>query len=81
MLVKLVSEFAGLIKDWKRFKATRGIIDDLFKVVKNSFDMYKLHCYTKRSVKKFVVLNVLLVNVVVSLGFREKEALQRLAEW
>ena len=32
------------------------------------------------SVKKFVALNVLLVSMVVSPGFREKEALQRLAE-
>jgi len=53
----------------------------LFKVAKNSFALDKLHRYTKRSVKKFVALNVLLVGVVVSLGFREKEALQRLAEW
>jgi len=34
-----------------------------------------------RFVKKLVAPNVLLVGVVVSLGFREKEALQRLAEW
>jgi len=81
MFVKLVREFAGLIKDWKRFKPVRSVIDDLFKVAKNSFALNKIHRYTKRSVKKFVALNVLLVGVVVSLGFREKEALQRLAEW
>ena len=81
LFVKLVREFVRLIKDWKRFKSVRSIIDDLFKVAKNSFAMDKIHRYTKRSVKKFVALNVLLVGVVVSLGFREKEALQRLAEW
>jgi len=49
-------------------------------VAKNSFAMDNLHRYTKSSVKKFVALNVLLVSMVVSPGFREKEALQRLAE-
>ena len=81
LFLKLVREFAGLIDNWRRFKATRSVIDDLFKVTKNSFAMDNLHRYTKRSVKKFVALNVLLVGMVVSLGFREKEALQRLAEW
>jgi len=81
LFVKLVREFVRLIKDWERFKAARSIIDDLFKVAKNSFALDKLHRYTMRSVKKFVALNVLLVGVVISLGFREKEALQRLAEW
>ena len=33
-----------------------------------------------RSVYKFVAMNVLLVGVVVALGFKEKKALQRLAE-
>jgi len=42
--------------------------------------MDKLHRYTKRSVEKFVALNVLLVGMVVLRGFREKEALQRLAK-
>ncbi len=81
IFLKLVREFVRLIKEWERFKAERSVIDDLFKVAKNSFALDKLHRYTKRSVEKFVALNVLLVGVVVSLGFREKEALQRLAEW
>jgi len=81
MFVKLIREFTALIKEWERFKAVRSRIDDLFKLAKNSFAMDKLHRYTKRFVKKFVAMNVLLVGIVVSLGFREKKALQRLAEW
>ena len=73
--------FVRLIKEWEKFKAIRSVIDDLFKVAKKCFALDKLHRYTMRSVKKFVALNVLLVGMVVSLGFREKEALQRLAEW
>ena len=80
LFVRLVREFVRLIKEWKRFKAARSVIDDLLKVAKNSFVLDKIHHYTKRSAKKFVVLNVLLVGMMVSLGFREKEALQRLAE-
>ncbi len=81
IFLKLVRMFVRLIKEWERFKAVRSVIDDLFKVAKKCFALDKLHRYTMRSVKKFVALNVLLVGVVVSLGFREKEALQRLAEW
>ncbi|RJS86009.1 transposase, partial [Methanophagales archaeon] len=39
-----------------------------------------LHRYTKRSVKKFVCLHVLLVGIVVSLGINSKEELQKIAE-
>ncbi len=81
IFLKLVREFVRLIKEWERFKDERSAIDDLFKVAKNSFTLDKLHRYTKRSVKKFVALNVLLVGIVVSLGFEDKEAIQRLAEW
>jgi hypothetical protein len=40
----------------------------------------KLHRCTRRSVLKFAALNVLLVGMVVTMGFREKRVLQRLAE-
>ena len=36
--------------------------------------------YTRKSVLKFAVVNILLVGVVVALGFREKKVLQRMAE-
>ena len=60
LFVMFVREFVRLIKEWKRFKAARSVIDDLFKVAKNSIALDKIHRYTKRSVKKFVALNVLL---------------------
>ena len=78
---KLVREFARLIKNWEAFKPIRSIIEDLFKVAKNSFGLDKIHRYTKKSVEKFAALNVLLVGTVVLKGFKKKEALQRLAEW
>ena len=52
-----------------------------FKLAKNAFSLKNLHRYTKRSVKKFVCLHVLLVGIVVSLGINSKEELQKIAEW
>jgi len=37
-----------------------------------------LHRYTKKSVKKFVGLNVLLLGMIVSMGIRKKEELHKL---
>lgn len=77
----LVSRLKDLMQSWEDFKPVRSLIEDVFKVAKNSFSMRKMHRYTMRSVKKACSLVVLLVGMVISLGFSEKEALQRLAEW
>lgn len=77
---KLVKEFINLIGNWRSLKTPRSIIEDMFKLVKNSFSMDNMHRYTERSVKKFVALNVLLLGVAVTIGISEKGALQRLAE-
>jgi len=75
----LKSRLMNLLQRWQEFKAVRSAIEDVFKLAK-SFGLRKLHRYTRRSVLKFVAVNVLLVGVVVALGFREKRVLQRLAE-
>ncbi len=69
----------NLLKNWKDFKSVRSIIEDIFKLAK-SFSLRRLHRYTMKSVYNFAAVNVLLVGVVVSLGFKEKKVLQRLAE-
>ena len=69
------------LENWKKYKPIRGIIGDIFKLAKNAFSLNNLHRYTKRSVKKFVCLHVLLVGIVVSLGINSKEKLQEIAEW
>jgi len=43
--------------------------------------MDKIRRFTERSVAKFVYANVLLIAIIIRLGFEEKKALQRLAEW
>jgi len=67
--------------NWKKYKPIRGMIEDIFKLAKNAFSLKNLHRYTKRSVKKFVCLHVLLIRIVVSLGINSKEELQKIAEW
>jgi hypothetical protein len=76
----LVLEFKEKIMRWKDFKPIRSIIEDLFKLAKNSFALSKQHRYTMRSVKKACAFCVLLTGVVISLGINRKEDLQRLAE-
>jgi hypothetical protein len=75
----LKAKLINLLRRWQEFKAVRSAIEDVFKLAK-SFGLRRLHRYTKRSVLKFVALNVLLVGIVVAMGFREKKVLQRLAE-
>lgn len=63
------------------FQSIRSLIEDVFKLAKDSFSLQKFHRYTTRSVKKAVSLNVLLFGLVISLGFHEKKQLQQLSEW
>ena len=75
----LKAKLMNLLQRWHEFKPVRSAIEDVFKLAK-SFGLRNLHRYTRRSVYKFVAVNVLLVGVVVAMGFREKKVLQRLAE-
>ena len=76
----LVHGFKEKITRWRDFKPIRSIIEDFFKLAKNSFAISRMHRYTMRSVKKAVAFNVLLTGAVTSHGFNSKEDLQRLAE-
>ena len=77
----LVKSLRAILENWEKYKSIRGMIEDIFKLAKNAFSLNNLHRYTKRSVKKFVCLHVLLVRIVVSLGINSKEELQKIAEW
>jgi len=77
----LVKSLKAKLENWKKYRPIRGTIEDIFKLAKDAFSLKKLHRYTKRSVKKFVCLHVLLVGIVVSLGINTKEELQKIAEW
>jgi len=76
-----VKSLKAILENWEKYKPIRGMIKDIFKLAKNVFSLNNLHRYTKRSVKKFVCLHVLLVGIVVSLDINSKEKLQKIAEW
>jgi len=77
---RLVKKLISALAHQDVFLAVRSLIEDVFKLAKNAFSLKKFHRYTTRSVKKAVCLNVLLLGLVVSLGFRLKKQLQSLAE-
>lgn len=77
----LFSKFKSLIKRWKELKAIRSMIEDIFKLAKNAYSMDNLHRYTMAAVKKYCSLSVLLIGMTVATGIRDKETLQRLAEY
>ncbi|TFH47386.1 MAG: IS4/IS5 family transposase [ANME-2 cluster archaeon] len=77
---KLVSKFKSLIKSWRELRPIKSMIEDVFKLAKNSYSMAKLHRYTMSSVKKHCSLNVLLIGMTISAGIQDKKALQRLSE-
>ncbi len=68
----LVLEFKEKICGWKDFRLIRSIIEDIFKLEKNSFVFSKLHYYTMRSVEKTCAIYVLLTGMVISLGINHR---------
>ncbi|MDR2624142.1 MAG: hypothetical protein LBC39_06220 [Methanobrevibacter sp.] len=42
-----------------------------FSNFKNELDLRDIHVYTKKSVYKYVYLNVLLVGILISKGYKE----------
>jgi len=78
VFIRLARKFGEMILRWERYRSIRSRMEDLFKLANNAFSLDKLHRYTRKSVKKFVGLNVLLLGMVVSMGIRKKEELHRL---
>ncbi len=78
---KLVKILVGYLKRVDELKAERSEVEDVFKLGKCGLFMDKIHRFTRKAVAKFVYANVLLIAILIRLGFREKKALQRLAEW
>jgi hypothetical protein len=78
---RLVRKLVMCLAHQDLYQNIRSLIEDIFKLAKDAFSLKKFHRYTTRSVKKAVCLNVLLLGLVISLGFRSKKQLQQLAEW
>jgi hypothetical protein len=77
---RLVKKLLAGLADQSIYLAIRSLIEDVFKLAKNAFSLKDFHHYTTRSVKNAVCLNILLLGLVVSFGFRSKMQLQSLAE-
>jgi len=69
------------LERWEDFMGIRSLIEDLFKLAKESFSLRKLHRYSRVSVQKIVAVSVLLVGATVSAGINKKTKIQKVAEW
>jgi len=49
--------------------------------MKGMFSLDEIHRFTLSSVTKITFPGVVLIGIAISLGFRDKGSLQRLAEW
>lgn len=78
---KMVAKLASLLENWTDLRPIRSIIEDVFKLAKNTYSLSVLHRYTRKSAKKYCCLNVLLVGLTVASGIGDKKALQQLAEY
>ena len=78
---KLVALLARELNRWEDFLAIRSTIEDFFKLVKDALSLKLLHRYSRRSVLKFICIDVLLAGIIILTGFRSKKQIQALAEW
>ncbi len=69
------------LERWEQYKPIRSRIEDFIKVGKGAFGWGLTHRYTQRSAAKYLAVGVLLTGLDISMGFRDKKALQRLSEW
>ena len=69
------------LERWEDFMDIHSLIEDLFKLAKESFSLRKLYRYLRVSVQKIVTVSVLLVEATVSSGINKKTKIQKVAEW
>ncbi|MDR2623060.1 MAG: hypothetical protein LBC39_00590 [Methanobrevibacter sp.] len=55
-------------------------IEEFFKFLKNELNLKDIHAYTKRSVYKYVYLNVLLVRILIFKGYKEIQEITGLVD-
>ena len=78
---RLKSELRRYLERWEQYKPIRSRIEDFIKLGKAAFGWGLTHRYTQRAAAKYLAVGVLLTGLVISLGFRDKKAIQRLSEW
>jgi hypothetical protein len=72
--------FESLI-NWEEYRRMRWKIEEFFKFMKEKLKLKNIHAYTKRSVYKHVYLNVLLIGMMISTGYRKIKEITRLVDF
>lgn len=80
LFLELTTTLYKKLKNWKKFKPIRGLIEDFFKVCKDALGLGKFHSFTQKSMRKNIYLCLLLSALVVQQGFKTKTQLQKLSE-
>ena len=77
----LKNELINLLPKWEDFRRKRWKIEEVFKFLKNELKLKNIHAYTTRSVYKHIYLNVLLMGILISKGYKRIEAITKLADY
>jgi hypothetical protein len=78
---KLKQRLFELLPKWEEYRRKRWKIEEFFKFLKGELKLKKIHAYTKRSVFKHIYLNVLLLGMMISTGYRKIEAISKLVNF
>ena len=68
------------LRNWKDLKPIHSIIEDFFKVAKDTFGLGEFHSYTVEFMRRKIYLCLLLTALILQQGYKTKTQLQRLAE-
>jgi hypothetical protein len=71
----------NLLPKWEDFRRVRWKIEKVFDFLKNELKLKNIHAYTKRSVYKHVYLNVLLMGILISKGYKEIKEINNLVDF
>ncbi len=77
----LKQKLFNLLVKWEDFRRMRWKIEEFFKFMKGELKLKNIPVYTKRSVYKHVYLNVLLIGMMISTGYREIKEITRLVDF
>ena len=74
----LKQKLFNLLPKWEDFRRMRWKIEEFFKFMKTNLKLNNIHAYTMKSVYKHVYLNVLLIGMIISKGYREIKEIRKL---
>ena len=68
------------IHNWNELKPIRGLIEDFFKVAKNTFKLGTFHKYTNESISKNIYITLIVTTLCIKQGYNTKTKMQQLSE-